>query len=98
MYEARYTQSEVRLSRRGMSSITSSRTRPTRSDPNLMPAPRGNYPAAWLVWVKAKPFQSRLGPETSFGFYPGERDGTAPAESLRAHCGSHGSFLDAWSR
>ena len=29
----------------------------------------------WVVWVNAKPFQSRLGTETSFGFHPAEREG-----------------------
>jgi hypothetical protein len=29
----------------------------------------------WVVWVSAKPFQSRLGTETSFGFFPAEREG-----------------------
>jgi hypothetical protein len=38
--------------------------------------PRGNPVASeWVVWVNAKPFQSRLGTDTSFGFQPGERDG-----------------------
>ncbi len=30
--------------------------------------------AEWLVWVNQKPFQGRLGTETSFGFRPPERD------------------------
>ena len=33
--------------------------------------PRGETRASdWVVWVNAKPFQSRLGTETSFGFHP----------------------------
>ena len=28
----------------------------------------------WVVWVNAKPFRSRLGTETSFGFHPAERE------------------------
>ena len=37
--------------------------------------PRGDTRTSdWLVWVNAKPFQSRLGTETSFGFNPGERE------------------------
>ena len=37
--------------------------------------PRGDTRTSdWLVWVNAKPFQSRLGTETSFGFHPGERE------------------------
>jgi hypothetical protein len=31
--------------------------------------------ADWVVWVNAKPFQGRLGTETSFGFHPAEREG-----------------------
>jgi hypothetical protein len=30
-------------------------------------------PVEWLVWVNQKPFQGRLGTETSFGFKPDER-------------------------
>jgi hypothetical protein len=38
--------------------------------------PRGDSAASeWVVWVNAKPFQSRLGTETSFGFHPDEREG-----------------------
>ena len=40
--------------------------------------PRSDSAAAvsdWVVWVNAKPFQSRLGTETSFGFHPAEREG-----------------------
>ena len=29
----------------------------------------------WIVWVNAKPFQGRLGTETSFEFNPSEREG-----------------------
>lgn len=28
----------------------------------------------WVVLVNAKPFESRLGTDTSFGFHPGERE------------------------
>ena len=41
--------------------------------------PRGGDSSAgafdWVVWVNAKPFQSRLGTETSFEFHPTEREG-----------------------
>ncbi|MGH9659286.1 MAG: hypothetical protein ACRD96_12135 [Bryobacteraceae bacterium] len=38
--------------------------------------PHGDTGASeWVVWVNAKPFQSRLGTETSFGFHPDEREG-----------------------
>jgi hypothetical protein len=30
-------------------------------------------PEEWVVWVGAKPFQGRLGTETSFGFNPDSR-------------------------
>jgi hypothetical protein len=36
--------------------------------------PRGEA-SEWVVWVNAKPFQSRLGTDESFGFFPGEREG-----------------------
>jgi hypothetical protein len=28
----------------------------------------------WLIWVNARPFQDRLGTDTSFGFKPDERE------------------------
>jgi hypothetical protein len=28
----------------------------------------------WLIWVNAKPFKTRLGTDTSFGFHPDERE------------------------
>jgi hypothetical protein len=38
--------------------------------------PRGDTVASeWVVWVNAKPFQSRLGTDTSFGLLPAEREG-----------------------
>jgi hypothetical protein len=37
--------------------------------------PRGDTAAsAWVIWVNAKPFKSRLGTDTSFGFHPDERE------------------------
>lgn len=39
-------------------------------------APRKEGPASeWVLWVNAKPFQDRLGTQTSFGFKPDEREG-----------------------
>jgi len=37
--------------------------------------PRDKGASDWIVWVNAKPVQSRLGTETSFGFHPDEREG-----------------------
>ena len=37
--------------------------------------PQDGPASEWVVWVNAKPFQSRLGTETSFGFKPSEREG-----------------------
>ena len=38
-------------------------------------APREDGPASeWVVWVNAKPFQGRLGTETSFQLKPDERE------------------------
>ena len=38
-------------------------------------SPREDGPASeWVVWVNAKPFQGRLGTETSFRFKPDERE------------------------
>jgi hypothetical protein len=31
--------------------------------------------AEWVIWVNQKPFQGRLGTETSFNFKPDEREG-----------------------
>ncbi len=37
--------------------------------------PHGDTGASeWVVWVNAKPFQRRLGTETSFNFHPDERE------------------------
>ena len=37
--------------------------------------PRGEIAASeWVIWVNAKPFKSRLGTDTSFGFHPDERE------------------------
>lgn len=37
--------------------------------------PQGETGASnWVIWVNAKPFQNRLGTETSFGFRPEERE------------------------
>jgi hypothetical protein len=37
--------------------------------------PRGDTAASeWVIWVNAKPFQRRLGTDTSFGFHPDERE------------------------
>ncbi len=37
--------------------------------------PRGDTAASeWVIWVNAKPFERRLGTDTSFGFHPEERE------------------------
>jgi hypothetical protein len=37
--------------------------------------PRGDKAASeWVIWVNAKPFENRLGTDTSFGFRPDERE------------------------
>jgi hypothetical protein len=46
------------------------------TDPVIDEIPQGGKGASqWVIWVNAKPFQSRLGTDTSFGFQPDERKG-----------------------
>ena len=35
---------------------------------------RDTAASEWVIWVNAKPFKSRLGTDTSFGFHPDERE------------------------